>query len=116
MPVTPWFCSNTYGPNFARRDEFYSLLALAQGRQGDADPTYLKPLRDQGLLDESGAVLPIVRSILGAYTVTAEGPVITDPFRPRSEAEKQAGERAAEQNDQTLLNWLLGPGGGGRSR
>jgi len=100
-----------------RPEEFRSLLALAQGNPQDASPVSLQPLQDQGLLDSSGIILPMVRSILlSAYTITPEGPVLVSPFHLRNEADKQTAERAEEQNDQILRRWLRDPGEGGPSR
>lgn len=98
-------------------DQFRSLLALAEGRHEDTDPAHLKHLQDQGYLESAGSIRPEVRSILlSAYTASPEGVVLVNPFRLQNEGEKQVAERADEQIDQVIRDWLSGPGDGGRSR
>lgn len=102
-------------------EEFRALLALAQGRLGEADPRHLKSLRAGAWVEkECDRIRPVVGEVLlNSYTGTSEGAVI-GPLRLRTAADRPVGEQAlaaekeAERAFWRTLDKLLG--GKGPSR
>lgn len=90
-------------------DEFRSLLALAQGRLGDADPQHFESLWADDFLEmDRRTIQPEVQEVLlNSYEETREGPVIT-PLRLQSEADRPIAEEALRQCDQWVRDFLSG--------
>lgn len=82
-------------------DEFASLLALAQGRDADANPDHFKSLRAHAFLDwhDGRTIQPLVRDVLlNSFQQTSEGPVIA-PLRLQDAADLPAAEQAQAELD-----------------
>lgn len=77
-------------PNAA---EFLSLLALAQGRPGDADPRHFETLAAFSFLNERDhAIAPLTRAVLlNSFALTNAGPIIV-PLRLKSAVDKAVAE------------------------
>ena len=97
-------------------DEFRSLLALAQGRPGDADPSHFESLWAGDFLEmDQRTIQPVARSVLlNSYEDTREGPVIA-PLRLQDEADRLVAEQALAQRDQWQRDFLFGREDKGRS-
>jgi hypothetical protein len=82
-------------------DEFQTLLALAQGRDADANPQHFKSLRAHTFLDwhDGRTIQPLVRDVLlNSFEMTPEGPVIV-PLRLQDAADLPAAEQAQAELD-----------------
>jgi hypothetical protein len=91
-------------------DQFRSLLALAEGRPGDADKRHFQPLWGRFLLEQDHrTVPPLVRAVLqNCYQNTPEGPVIT-PLRLQHAADKTVAEQVLRERARRLLDFIYGP-------
>jgi hypothetical protein len=75
--------------------EFQAMVALAQGRPQEAHPRHLKSLRRYGLIGRDGALWPLTADVLlSSLEMSPEGPVLVNPFKLSSQAEKLLAERA----------------------
>jgi hypothetical protein len=94
-------------------DEFQTLLALGEGRAGDANPEHFHELWLSYLLEkDERTIQPIVRDVLlNCYLPdTLEGPVV-GPLRLQSAADLPVAERAQEQLEEQRRRDLFGDGG-----
>jgi hypothetical protein len=96
-------------------EEFRSLLALAEGRPGDADPGHFQSLHRHAFMEDDGrSISPEVRSVLlNSYVVLREGPVLV-PLRLQNEADRAVAEEAQKQLDRWYQRVLFGRKGGSR--
>ena len=79
-----------------------AVLAKAAGEV--VSPTAQKQLRRAGLTAASGPLLPAVRDVLqSGYQVTSDGPVIVNPFRLETEADRCAFEDCQSRRDRNTL-------------
>jgi hypothetical protein len=82
---------------------FRALLAIAEGRPGDADAQSIAHLSDSLFLRPDGSLEPGMRDVLlSSHTVTSEGSVLVNPFR--LDTSDQA--HTLEQIDDTGYQWL----------
>jgi hypothetical protein len=89
-------------------DEFRSLLAMAEGRPGDADPRHFEALWARAFLENDHSIDPMLRDVLlNCYEVTREGPVVV-PLRLQDAADLSAAKRAQREYDQQFRDMLRG--------
>ncbi len=91
---------------------FGLLLALGQSERSadaSADARALEDLKREGFVGPDGKILPDVADILlSSLEMRGDGPVLVNPFRLQSEAERIMADRAQQQNDDVLLKAIFG--------
>lgn len=84
-----------------------SLLALAPDRPNDVPTDHLELFKEGGLADSAGAISPDVRGVLlSSYQQTPDGPVLTNPVRFASAADRAAVERINRELNQRFRSFL----------
>lgn len=96
--------------------EFYALLAIAEGRTEEASQEHIASLQRMGYLTHEGVLLPERRAVLlSAFEVAGDGPVIAMPFDLRAESAEEIIGRVQQQMHRDLRTFLRdGPDGLGR--
>jgi hypothetical protein len=97
-------------------DEFQSLLALAEGRLSDVNPSHFDEMWADALVEnDRRTIRPVVQAVLlNSYEPTAEGPVIA-PLRLQNETDRPVAEQALQQCDQRVRDLAFGKQSKGRS-
>jgi hypothetical protein len=86
---------------------FQSLLALAQGRPGDVVADDLEYFKEAGFVTPAGVLSSDVQSVLlSAYQETPEGPVLVNPVRLETPADRAAVEHAQQLLNRRALDFL----------
>jgi hypothetical protein len=98
-------------------DQLRTLLALAEGRVGDANPEHFRALRIEYYLEkDERTVRPVVREVLlNCYQETPEGPVIA-PLRLASAADLPGATHAEAELERRLRDLLSGDLGDDQSK
>lgn len=92
-------------------DEFAALLNLCQLSPGStASPLSQRAvqcLKDHGSLDANGALRPIIRDVvLSSYSITPDGPVLTQPFALATPEEKCLADGLEQDADRRAQKFI----------